>query len=751
MRRRGTLRSGEESDWKRHVLSEEEEELIICAECRLEDTKLKGRLYLLKQFVLFCANDQLIEKVHIKQQLLHVEDGKKAISFLLVGGKVLQFGQFSNPKRKVVMQAIEQHLSPAYRKQLQSLFGCIFRKDHMGLEALLEWKGLGRELVREKDMNGYLPIHVAIQQGQFEMVKAMVAYYEGQGEDLGLIVDDYDFNILHTACLEKSNDRILRYLLSLDIDVNKQNKDGNTALHYFCKSFIAPSCSDILELFAAKKVNVNLLNHSQESAMHKAVLNKSIRLMLLNFLIELGGDTNVKNSRGEVPLHYAIRMGRVDVVSTLVEAGADFLSPASDGKTPLELAVESQLDSVQEYLQDAIEYLSWFKGCVRGREEELLLFKWLMEEGFTRERIGSMKMLAFVTLTTHLEGKFLAHGKGHHFDKDQFERSVEDMKNRGKLQREVLQEASMLNRTDTIALRKTLEKEISEAMDGSDLEEGQGFILKYEELEFTKKLGEGASGKVYKGIYKGRAVAVKVLQKTDDMDGEGPVDELITECSTLLRVSRSAEIVDFLGVCVEPAICLVMEYCEKGALNDVLRAGYALTWPVIIAWLRSACKGLAALHAFTPPIIHRDLKTANLLLTGDDRVLVSDFGMAMKEGKGSKETGEEAKGTLAYLAPECMQGVPSSTHSDVYALGIVAWELVHTLLTGVYEVPYIHEGFAYEVQLIVAVGEGLRPKIPAGTPEEMKKLIEEMWAPDPSKRPSPAKIAKRLRAIKRSL
>jgi serine/threonine protein kinase len=124
-------------------------------------------------------------------------------------------------------------------------------------------------------------------------------------------------------------------------------------------------------------------------------------------------------------------------------------------------------------------------------------------------------------------------------------------------------------------------------------------------------------------------------------------------------------IVTFKGVCVEP-YCLVMEYMPGGSLFGVLHSPAMLPWPTRhrIAW--DVAKGLAFLHMQTPRIIHRDLKSENVLLTADYQCAkLTDFGISrIREEAATVET-EEFCGSIPWAAPECLEN-KYSVKSDMY-------------------------------------------------------------------------------------
>lgn len=200
---------------------------------------------------------------------------------------------------------------------------------------------------------------------------------------------------------------------------------------------------------------------------------------------------------------------------------------------------------------------------------------------------------------------------------------------------------------------------------------------------FSKEtvLGSGGFGEVYKGKLKdGTIVAVK-RAKIGNTKGD---DQLLNEVRVLCQVNHR-NLVRLLGCCVElEEPVLVYEYIPNGTLydqlhgsanNDIKRA--PLDWKHRLAIARQIAEGLAYLHfSAVPPIIHRDIKTSNILL--DDRldVKISDFGLSRLVDVEATHMTTCAQGTLGYLDPQYYKDMQLSDKSDVYSFGVVVLELL---------------------------------------------------------------------------
>ncbi|CAI5527213.1 unnamed protein product [Closterium sp. Naga37s-1] len=148
-------------------------------------------------------------------------------------------------------------------------------------------------------------------------------------------------------------------------------------------------------------------------------------------------------------------------------------------------------------------------------------------------------------------------------------------------------------------------------------------------------------------------------------------------------------------------------------------------------------RGLRYLHARS--IVHRDLKTDNLLLDQKHRVVkIADFGVSRVE-PGDRSM-KRRTGTFGYMAPEVLKEQPYDHKADVYSYGIVLWEIVTC------GNPFLFEGFKPE-QVCCMVNQGLRPDIPSSCPPALADLMRRCWHHTPARRPDMAEVVERLRVL----
>ncbi|OMO77623.1 hypothetical protein COLO4_25067 [Corchorus olitorius] len=193
----------------------------------------------------------------------------------------------------------------------------------------------------------------------------------------------------------------------------------------------------------------------------------------------------------------------------------------------------------------------------------------------------------------------------------------------------------------------------------------------------SNELGFGGYGKVYRGILSdGQAVAIKRAQHGSMQGGL----EFKTEIELLSRVHHK-NLVGLVGFCFEQGEqMLVYEFMANGTLRESLsgRSGIFLDWKRRLRIALGSARGLAYLHELAnPPIIHRDIKSTNILLDENLTAKVADFGLSKLVSDSSKgHVSTQVKGTLGYLDPEYYMTQQLTEKSDVYSFGVVMLELI---------------------------------------------------------------------------
>ncbi|GMY34370.1 lysM domain receptor-like kinase 3 [Fagus crenata] len=190
-------------------------------------------------------------------------------------------------------------------------------------------------------------------------------------------------------------------------------------------------------------------------------------------------------------------------------------------------------------------------------------------------------------------------------------------------------------------------------------------------------LGHGTYGSVYYALLRDQEVAIKRMTATK-------TKEFMAELKVLCKVHHT-NLVELIGyAATDDELFLVYEYAQKGSLRSHLHDPQSkdqtlLSWIMRVQIALDAARGLEYIHEHTKThYVHRDIKTSNILLDGSFRAKISDFGLAKlvgKKGEGEAST-TKVVGTYGYLAPEYLSNGLATTKSDVYAYGVVLFEII---------------------------------------------------------------------------
>ncbi|CAM8882809.1 unnamed protein product [Rhodiola kirilowii] len=280
-------------------------------------------------------------------------------------------------------------------------------------------------------------------------------------------------------------------------------------------------------------------------------------------------------------------------------------------------------------------------------------------------------------------------------------------------------------------------------------------------LELRYMIARGTYGTVYRATYDSQDVAVKLLDWGDD-------DAVSTAETAALRSAFRQEVAvwqkldhpnvtRFVGasmgavsltvpsndsssqVAFPARTCfVVVEYLPGGTLKQFLIRNFRkkLPYKTVIQLALDLSRGLSYLHS--KKIVHRDVKTENMLLDSKRTLKIADFGVARVEAQNPCEmTGET--GTLGYMAPEVLQGKPYNRRCDVYSFGICLWEIYCC------DMPYPNLS---EIAISSAVvQQNLRPEIPRCCPKPLANIMRKCWDANHEKRPDMDEVVRLLEAL----
>jgi len=317
---------------------------------------------------------------------------------------------------------------------------------------------------------------------------------------------------------------------------------------------------------------------------------------------------------------------------------------------------------------------------------------------------------------------------------------------KGSMDKQMIQNATSLSHSSLPNLNAVIPQEAQQS---------HQWEIDWDEIHLEEKIGQGGFGVVYKGSWRGTTVAVKKLLN-DDME-EPEYREFVREAEIMSQL-RHPHVVLFLGACVGSVnkktlqapspICLVTEFLARGNLAQVLKADGTgeggsgkLDWKIKMMMARQAAQGMNYLHQNKPKIVHRDLKSLNLLVDENYNVKVADFGLSKVSNTGN--TMNSKVGSLNWCAPEVLlHAHPYTDKADVYSFGMVLWEMI------THQAPFTG---MHPLQIVRAIDKGTLPDIPANSPSpDFSQLINDCWAKEPDGRPSFAQILEKLKKMEAS-
>mmetsp|Transcript_62463 Transcript_62463/g.147282 ORF Transcript_62463/g.147282 Transcript_62463/m.147282 type:complete len:757 (+) Transcript_62463:310-2580(+) len=493
----------------------------------------------------------------------------------------------------------------------------------------------------------------------------------------------------------------------------------------------AASKGDLEEIkrLVAKGASVNACDYDRRSALHLAAAEGHDEVVA--FLVIYGANVNCKDRWGGDPLKDAIRGGHSQVQSILREAGGrgdqdDHSDHKDHGDRMCNAASKGDLQHIKFLVSmgasvNAADYdrrSALHLASAEGHHEVVEFLVQCGADVHCKDRWGGTPLKDAI--------------RGGHTEVSQ-----------------VLMDAGAGTEGKMEQMATQLEVEGYAARPLHLRAKTEQWSVDRAEVKMGKLLGEGQQGYVLRADWRGMPVVCKVLKNrdshTDDLDFQNEI--------SVLSHLRHPNLVLFLGACLdgEPKI-IVSEFLDGGSLEDMYdkrraEKGYAWRPPckMVHMWAVELGRALCFLHNCSPPVIHRDLKPGNLLLTAEGHLKVSDFGLSKIIDIGTSANGTYrmtgVTGTLRYMAPEVVRSEGYNEKVDVYSYAFVIW----FMCTG--ERPLankVQADFLGSAQR----HEAMRPDLRCITFRPLAELMHLAWDDAPAVRPTAAEAVEKLQVMK---
>ncbi len=637
-------------------------------------------------------------------------------------------------------------------------------KNNDGETALMRAAGNGHlEVVRclvdkgaalnEKNKVGYTALMLAASSGHLDAVRYLV----DKGAKLEEKNNDGDTVLMRAV--SNGHLEVVRYLTEKGAKLDEKDKDDNTVLMRTAgekSGFRNPSkpsqqggpfyysFGDVLSNAASEEYH--------DSKMSRLWNNEKKLLEMVRYLIEKGAKSDEKDKDGNTVLMRAASEGHLEVVRYLVKQGAAYDTKNNAGKDALDLArafAATELESGNP-ASDLVAYLSNQAKLECGMDTKhtssstsffsptnllntvkgFLLSPWT--ESATEPTVSDEEPTSHQTVNTHSSN-----------NNNSEKRNTASASSSSHSKQQSIDSSPQVSASSSGSSMQTVTSPPQIPLSPqSPSSLHASLIIPYHELKFDTPLGQGTYGTVFKAEYGYETVAVKQLNMTSQ--DEKSINQFKSEAEQMAAL-HSKHTLRLVGICLAPYYCLVMEFMVKGSLHDYLEKNS----PTTVQWLQrfqlalEIGKGLAYLHAKN--VIHRDIKSPNILLDENEHAKLGDFGLSMTKCKSSSGKTKSSCGTMAWMAPELLDpeldAYEYNTQTDVFAYGMVLYELAS------HQKPFDE---LKEAQISGKILANKRPDIPQNTPLIYSKLMTDCWTHAAQDRPKTDHVIAELENLKRT-
>ncbi|KAL4002105.1 Ankyrin repeats (3 copies) family protein [Acanthocheilonema viteae] len=556
------------------------------------------------------------------------------------------------------------------------------------------------------------PLHLASNKGQISIVSALL-----EADADPTLADDEGNTSLHFAA--KTGHVGIIDLLLLKIGAGHQelalktNVYGDTPLHTACYAGRLDAVKRLLDF--AGSITLNMENVFSETPLHAACTNGR-NLELVAFLLKQPGvDANFQGQDGHTALHSACYHGHLRFVQFLLDNGADqsltaravdySLLPSS---TPVSSAVAQKMFALSKESGSSVSGGSAsISSTSLNDDQQQTPIIWAYEKGHDQ----------IVALLKHYANK--------RPDSD-----VCSEYSSG--------ESSYTPLPSPLGRLRSMTKEKAEILQLRASLCSQ-FHLSLTDVDFQEAIGSGSFGKVYKGTYRGKIVAIKRYRAVA-FGSKSEVDMFCREVSILSKLQHP-NVINFVGACLDDPsqFAIITEFLVNGSLfsllheqKRVLEMALRLNIGIDVA------RGMRYLHELAKrPVIHRDLNSHNILLHEDGHAVVADFGESRFMAQHDDENMTKQPGNLRWMAPEIFtQCGRYDRKADVFSYALCIWEL-HAA-----ELPFAHlKPAAAAAEMAYKRGRPPLPPHPTVQfPAHILYMITSAWHHDPKSRPAFADI-----------
>ncbi|KAF2069373.1 hypothetical protein CYY_009307 [Polysphondylium violaceum] len=556
---------------------------------------------------------------------------------------------------------------------------------------------------------------------------------------------------LHKACLSNFHKTsTIDTLLSKGSNINHQTKTGDTPLHYAIKM----NRSDVVLFLLQKGANFNIeggkpskkpIDLARELD-HTSIVNK------LEKVLEISDWLNNLQLESLIPIFIQNEI-YMDVITDIDESTLDSLKITVSGQRAKLLRtikkMKSELNTSFSSLSGSFSSsTSNLKTSYNQSAEDL---KYLVNNSPTKVEINSNNSdnsnnnNSSATTIENTgsnsppivnDSTPIVNNNNNNHKEENSNNNKQDIDNNNNNKQDENKDNSIAEQPPTTTTTNVINLNVSELSQLKHIHlDSDSWVIDESTLKYSVLLGTGASGKVYKGFYKGIEVAIKVLKSFTDKKDIAEFKKEFQIVSSL----KAPGVVNFYGAGIKDKLCIVMEYCSRGSLYHILKdETVQFDWNNFFHLGLQAISSLDSLHCWTPQVLHRDLKSLNLLVTENWTVKICDFGLSRFDTGSNLETLGKLRGTYAYVAPEVYFGNKYTTKSDVYSMGMILWEMTYRCINGVHQFPYQeypHLKFDYQI-LISSAKKDVRPTIPPNTPKSLADLISLTLLKDGASRPT---------------